>query len=84
MAGEVSTGGTSVVYALFVDDRRIGQGLASEAEVWQQAFDLRLITDAPLLDEAGGRVLSAIYHVKEINEEHCEPDPAWMLPEEIS
>ena len=71
-------------YALFNGDRQIGQGLPSEVEVWQQALDSRLISDVRVADETGGRVLPAIYHVKKIKEEHCAPDPAWNLPEEIS
>lgn len=71
-------------YALFVDDRQIGPGLPTEAEVWKQALDCSLISDPPVADKAGGPVLPARYHVKEIREECCAPDPAWRLPDEIS
>jgi hypothetical protein len=77
-------GGKFVPYALFDRDRQIGQNLPSEVEVWQQALDSRLISDAPVAGETGGRALYAIYHVKEIREEHCTPDSAWNLPDEIS
>jgi hypothetical protein len=52
--------------------------------VWTQALDSRLIADVPVADEAGGQVLPARYHVKEVREEDCAPDPAWKLPDEIS
>lgn len=71
-------------YALFDGDRQIGSGFPTEAEVWKQALDSRLISDVPVADEAGGQVLPAHYHVKEIREEACAPDPAWKLPDEIS
>ncbi|WP_245310696.1 hypothetical protein [Bradyrhizobium valentinum] len=71
-------------YALFNRDRQIGPGLPTEADVWKQALDSRLISDIPVADEAGGQVLPAHYHVKEIREERCAPDPDWKLPDEIS
>ncbi|WP_028348878.1 hypothetical protein [Bradyrhizobium murdochi] len=71
-------------YALFADDRQIGPGLPTEAEVWKQALDASLISDLPVPDKAGGAVLLTRYHVKEIREECCAPDPAWRLPDEIS
>jgi hypothetical protein len=70
-----------VPYALFADDRQIGPNLPTEAAVWKQALDASLISDLPV---AGGPVLPARYHVKEIREECCAPDPAWKLPDEIS
>jgi len=71
-------------YALFDRDRLVGKMLPTEAEVWKQALASGLISDVPVADEAGGQVLPIGYHVKEIKEEHCEPDPAWKLPDEIS
>jgi hypothetical protein len=71
-----------VSYALFDGDRQIGSDFPTEAEVWKQALDSRLISDVPVADEAGG--LPAHYHVKEIREEGCAPDPACKLPDEIS
>lgn len=71
-------------YALFDGDRQIGPNQPTEAAVWTQALDSRLIADVPVADEAGGQVLPARYHVKEIREEDCAPDPAWKLPDEIS
>lgn len=71
-------------YALFDDDRQIGPGLPTEAAVWKQALNSGLITDIPVADEAGGQVLPAGYHIQEIREERCAPDPGWKLPDEIS
>ena len=71
-------------YALFDGDRQIGPDLPTEAEVWKQALQAGRISDIPVADEAGGQVLPAGYHVKEIREQSCAPDPAWKLPDEIS
>ena len=72
-------------YALFNRDRLIGKVLPTEGEVWKQALESGLISDVPVADEAGGQVLPAGYHVKEIKEEErCAPEPAWKLPDEIS
>ena len=76
--------GGSVPYALFDGDRQIGPGLPSEPEVWKHALRSGLISDVPVADETGGQVLPMGYHVKEIREECCAPDPAWRLPHEIS
>jgi hypothetical protein len=73
-----------VPYALFDRDRQIGKTLPTEAEVWKQALDRGLISDLPVADESGGQVLPAGYHVKEVREERCSPDPDWKLPNEIS
>ncbi|MDE5451452.1 hypothetical protein GWE18_01000 [Bradyrhizobium sp. CSA112] len=72
-----------MAYALFNGDRQIGPGLPTEPEVWKHALDDGLISDVPVADEAGGQVLPARYHVKEIREERCAPDPASKLPDEI-
>ncbi|MEH2610019.1 hypothetical protein [Bradyrhizobium sp. AZCC 1693] len=69
-----------MAYALFNGDRQIGPGLPNEAAVWKQALYSGLIPDVPV---AGGQILPARYHVMEIREERCEPDPAWKLPDEI-
>lgn len=71
-------------YALFDGDRQVGPKLPTEAAVWKQALKSGLIADVPVADEAGGQVLPADYHVKEIRQESCAPDPAWKLPDEIS
>ena len=74
-----------MAYALFNGDKQIGPDLPTEPEVWKHALDDRLISDVPVADEAGGQVLPARYHVKEIKmAEYCAPDPAWELPLEIS
>ena len=63
-------------YALFDGDRQIDPSLPTEAEVWKQALVLGImISDVPVADEAGGQVLPAGYHVQEIREERCAPDP---------
>ena len=71
-------------YALFNRDRLIGKVLPTEADVWKHALETGLISDVPVADEAGGQVLPVGYHVKEIKEERCAPNPAWKLPDEIS
>lgn len=72
-------------YALFDRERRIGKALASEAEVWKQALEAGLIDDIPVADEAGGQVLPAGYHVRQVPpEQECNPRPDWMLPRELT
>jgi hypothetical protein len=71
-------------YALFDRDRQIGDSFATEAAVWKQALASGLVPDVPVADEAGGQVLPAGYHVQEVREQLCEPDPGWKLPDEIS
>jgi len=73
-----------VPYALFDCDNQVGESLPTEADVWKQALEAGLISDLPVADEAGGQVLPVGYHVKEIREERCKPDPRWRLPDEIS
>lgn len=71
-------------YALFDGDRQIGSGFPTEAEVWKQALDSRLISDVPVADEAGGQG-SACPLSREGNQGRgCAPDPAWKVPDEIS
>ena len=71
-------------YALFDRDRQVGDSLPTEAEVWKQALTAGLISDVPVADEAGGQVLPAGYHVQQVRDQRCEPDPDWKLPDEIS
>ena len=71
-------------YALFDRDRQIGATQPSEAEVWKQALECGLISDLPVADETGGQVLPSGYHVRQVREERCAPDPRWKLPNEIS
>jgi hypothetical protein len=74
-----------LAYALFNGETQIGPGLPTEPEVWKHALDDGLISDVPVADEAGGQILPARYHVKQIGiEELCAPDPDWELPREIS
>ncbi|MET4801041.1 hypothetical protein [Bradyrhizobium sp. LB11.1] len=56
------------MYALFEGDRQIGKPFATEKEVWDAALIEGLITDVPVADEEGGRLLPAGYHVQQVNE----------------
>jgi hypothetical protein len=71
------------MYALFEGSRQIGDPFPSEKEVWEAALIEGLVTDVPVADEEGGRLLPAGYHVARV-EEICEPDAKWKLPREIS
>ena len=71
------------MYALFEGNKQIGDPFASEKEVWEAALIEGLVTDVPVADEEGGRLLPAGYHVEEVGE-LCEPKPDWKLPREIS
>ena len=84
IAGGVLISERPVPYALFDCDKQVGESLRTEADVWKQALEAGLISDLPVADEAGGQVLPVGYHVKEIREERCKPDPRWRLPDEIS
>lgn len=56
------------MYALFEGERQIGSPFATEKEVWEAALIEGLVTDVPVADEEGGRLLPAGYHVQEIDE----------------
>jgi hypothetical protein len=56
------------MYALFEGDRQIGKPFATEKEVWEAALIEGLVTDVPVADEEGGRLLPAGYHVQQVNE----------------
>ncbi|MDX3969157.1 MAG: hypothetical protein QHD01_21530 [Bradyrhizobium sp.] len=56
------------MYALFEGDRQIGNPFATEKEVWEAALIEGLVTDVPVADEEGGRLLPAGYHVQQVNE----------------
>ncbi|MCK1341201.1 hypothetical protein IVB38_35705 [Bradyrhizobium sp. 38] len=71
------------MYALFEGSKQIGDPFPSEKEVWEAALIEGLVTDVPVADEEGGRLLPAGYHVARI-EEAFEPKPGWKLPREIS
>lgn len=73
------------MYALFEGNKQIGDPFPSEKEVWEAALIEGLVTDVPVADEEGGRLLPAGYHVARVEEaEVCEPRPEWKLPREIS
>ena len=71
-------------YALFSNDAKLSKAYPTEADVWKQALEAGLISDLPVAGEAGGQVLPVGYHVKEIREVRCNPDPRWRLADEIS
>ncbi len=54
-------------YALFDRDRQIGAAQPTEQDVWKAALEAGLIADVPVADEAGGQILPAGYHVKEVS-----------------
>lgn len=56
------------MYALFEGKRQIGNPFASEKEVWEAALIEGLVTDVPVADEEGGRLLPAGYHVQQVDE----------------
>ncbi|MGY3478544.1 hypothetical protein [Bradyrhizobium ottawaense] len=56
------------MYALFEGDRQIGNPFATEKEFWEAALIEGLVTDVPVADEEGGRLLPAGYHVQQVNE----------------
>jgi hypothetical protein len=74
------------MYALFEGNKQIGDPFPTEKEVWEAALIEGLVTDVPVADEEGGRLLPAGYPVERIEEteETFEPRPGWKLPREIS
>lgn len=56
------------MYALFEGERQIGNPFATEKEVWEAALIEGLVTDVPVADEEGGRLLPAGYHVQKVDE----------------
>jgi hypothetical protein len=56
------------MYALFEGERQIGNPFATEKEVWEAALIEGLVTDVPVADEEGGRLLPAGYHVQQVKE----------------
>lgn len=56
------------MYALFEGERQIGSPFATEKEVWEAALIEGLVTDVPVADEEGGRLLPAGYHVQKVDE----------------
>jgi len=83
MSADRTREGETKMYALFEGHRQIGSPFATEKEVWEAALIEGLVTDVPVADEEGGRLLPAGYHVERLDEV-CEPRPDWTLPREIS
>lgn len=54
------------MYALFKDDRQIGNPFPTEKEVWKSALIEGLVTDVPVADEEGGQVIPKGYHVEHV------------------
>ena len=71
------------MYALFEGNKQIGDPFPTEKEVWEAALIEGLVTDVPVADEEGGRLLPAGYHVAEVGETFA-PRPEWKLPRELS
>lgn len=61
------------MYALFEGDRQIGNPFATEKEVWEAALIEGLVTDVPVADEEGGRLLPAGYRVQLVDDESRPP-----------
>ncbi|SFH70143.1 hypothetical protein [Bradyrhizobium sp. Gha] len=55
------------MYALFEGERQIGDPFATEKEVWEAALIEGLVTDVPVADEEGGRLVPAGYHVRPVH-----------------
>jgi hypothetical protein len=55
------------MYALFDGERQIGNPFETEKEVWEAALIEGLVTDVPVADEEGGRLLPAGYHVQRVD-----------------
>ncbi|MBR0715524.1 hypothetical protein [Bradyrhizobium liaoningense] len=70
------------MYALFEGQRQIGSPLTTEKEVREAALIEGLVTDVPVADEEGGRILPAGY--VERLDEVCDPRAEWRLPGAIS
>lgn len=56
------------MYVLFEGERQIGSPFATEKEVWEAALIEGLVTDVPVADEEGSRLVPAGYHVQEVDE----------------
>ena len=59
------------MFALFEGERQVGNPFATEKEVWEAALIEGLVTDVPVADEEGGRLLSAGYRVRMVDETSC-------------
>jgi hypothetical protein len=70
------------MYALFEGNKQIGNAFPTEKEVWEAALITGLVTDVPVADEEGGRILPSGYHVERV-EDAYDPQGS-KLPKEIS
>jgi hypothetical protein len=71
------------MFALYRGKTQLGRTYHTEKDVWLAALEEGLVTDVPVADEAGGRVLPPGYHVQRMDEPY-DPRPDWKLPQEIS
>lgn len=55
-------------YALFDHDRRIGDAASTELGAWENALRAGLVSDIPVADEQGGRILPSGFHVKRVDD----------------
>jgi hypothetical protein len=55
------------MYALFEGNRQIGPPFPTEKEVWEAALIEGLVTDVPVADEEGGRLLPDGYRVASVD-----------------
>jgi hypothetical protein len=55
------------MYALFEENKQIGNPFRTEKEVWEAALIEGLVTDAPVADEEGGQILPKGYRVKPVD-----------------
>ena len=54
------------MYALFKNEKQIGNAFPSEKEVWEAALIEGLVKDVPVADEEGGQVLPDGYRVRQV------------------
>jgi hypothetical protein len=56
------------MYALFEQDKQIGNGFPTEKEVWEAALIEGLVQDVPVADEEGGQIIPRGYRVRRIEQ----------------
>lgn len=71
------------MFALFRGTTQIAGTFPSESECLKAALAEGLISEVPVADESGARVLPADYHIGRVQEPY-DPQPDWKLPRQIS
>jgi hypothetical protein len=61
-----------MLYALFDQDKCIGESATTELGAWQNALRAGVISDIPVADEQGGQILPPGLRVKRVDE-NCRP-----------